>query len=80
MKMENSEETFKEKFKAKFREKFMNGEAEFDDIYDLTEAWGFSDTTDTLREYLGLTAEEEDVWISESDEALEELLLKERGK
>ena len=30
----------------------------------------------TLREYLGLTAKEEDVWISDSDDALEELMAK----
>ncbi len=62
-----------------FRDRFMKHEAEFDEIFDLTEEWGLSDDLRTLREYLGLTAEEEDVWISESDEALEELLLKERG-
>ncbi len=63
----------------KFRERYMKGEAEFEEIYDLTDKWNFSDETCTLREYLGLTAEEEDVWISKSDEALEELLEKERG-
>ena len=35
---------------------------------------GNSDETCTLREYLGLNEEEEDVWISDSDEALEDLL------
>ena len=28
----------------------------------------------TLREYLGLNAEEEDAWVSVGDEALQELL------
>ena len=28
----------------------------------------------TLREYLGLNADEEDIWIEESDEALQALL------
>ncbi len=64
----------------KFRERYMKGETEFEEIYDLTDEWNFSDETCTLREYLGLTAEEEDVWISESDEALEELMEKERVK
>ncbi len=64
----------------KFRERYMKGETEFEEIYDLTDEWNFSDETCTLREYLGLTAEEEDVWISESDEALEELMEKERAK
>lgn len=63
----------------KFRELYMNGKIEFDEIFDYTEKWNFSDETCTLREYLGLTAEEEDVWISDSDEALEELLEKEKG-
>jgi hypothetical protein len=62
----------------KFRERFMNHEAEFDELFTLTDEWSFSDETCTLREYLGLTAEEEDVWISESDEALETLLEQER--
>lgn len=56
----------------------MRGEAQFDEIFDLTSDWNFSDETCTLREYLGLTAEEEDVWISESDDALEMLMQKER--
>lgn len=61
-----------------FRERFMNYEAEFDEIYDLTDQWNFSDETCTLREFLGLNAEEEDLWISESDEALETLMENER--
>lgn len=63
----------------KFRDRYMRHEAQFEEIFDLTDKWNFSDETCTLREYLGLTAEEEDVWISESDEALEELMKKERG-
>ena len=62
----------------KFRERYMNFETDFEEIFELTDEWNFSDETCTLREYLGFTAEEEDVWISESDEALEELLEKER--
>lgn len=53
---------------------------QFDEIFDLTDKWNFSDETCTLREYLGLTAEEEDIWISESDEALEELMNQERDR
>ena len=55
----------------KFRERYMSFETDFEEIFELTDEWNFSDETCTLREYLGLTAEEEDVWISESDEALE---------
>lgn len=43
-----------------FRERFMNHEAEFDEIFDLTDKWNFSDETCTLREFLGLNAEEEE--------------------
>lgn len=61
-----------------FRERYMKHETDFEEIFTLTDKWNFSDETCTLREYLGLTAEEEDVWISESDEALELLLEQER--
>lgn len=57
-----------------FKEKFLKGEIPFDDIHDYTQQWGFNEDPRTLREYLGLNEEEEDLWISESDEALEELL------
>ena len=61
-----------------FRERFMNHETEFDEIFDLPDKWNFSDETCTLREFLGLNAEEEDIWISESDEALEAFMEQER--
>lgn len=61
-----------------FRERFMNFEVDFEEIFELTDEWNFSDETCTLREYLGLNAEEEDLWISESDEALEAFMEKER--
>ncbi|MDD6615570.1 MAG: hypothetical protein PUF13_05655 [Lachnospiraceae bacterium] len=62
-----------------FRERFMKGETEFEEIFELTDQWNFSDDLRTLREFLGLTAEEEDIWISESDEALEDLMTRERN-
>lgn len=62
----------------KFRERFMNYETDFDEIFELTDKWNFSDEMCTLREYLGLNAEEEDLWISDSDEALEAFMEKER--
>jgi hypothetical protein len=58
----------------KFKEKYLAGEIEFEAIDDYSQDWGFSDETVTLREYLGLNAEEEDAWISVGDEALKELL------
>lgn len=61
-----------------FRERFMRYETDFDEIFDLTDQWNFSDETCTLREFLGLTAEEEDIWISDSDEALEAFMNRER--
>ena len=61
-----------------FREHFMAGTIEFDEIFDYTEDWNFSDDNRTLREYLGLTEEEEDIWVSQSDEALQAFMEKER--
>ena len=63
-----------------FRERYMRQEAAFDEIFDLTDQWNESEDPSTLREYLGLTVEEEDVWVSESDEALEALMEKERAQ
>lgn len=57
-----------------FKEKYLAGEIEFEEIDDYSEEWGFSDETRTLREYLGLNAEEEDAWISVGDDALKKLL------
>jgi hypothetical protein len=62
----------------KFKELYLAGEVNFEDIDEYTEAWGLSDNDMTLREYLGLNAEEEDAWISIGDEALQELLERER--
>ncbi len=58
----------------KFKELYLAGEIEFEEIDDYGEKWNNSDEPCTLREYLGLNAQEEDVWIEDSDEALQELL------
>lgn len=58
----------------KFKEMYLAGEVELEDIDTFVSKWNFSDETCTLREYLGLNEEEEDAWISDSDEALFELL------
>ena len=63
-----------ENMEKKFKEKYLAGELAFEEIDDYSQEWGFSDTTDTLREYLGLNAEEEDAWVSVGDEALKDLL------
>lgn len=57
-----------------FKEKYLAGELEFEEIDDYIARWIESDDTRTLREYLGLNADEEDVWIDDSDEALKEML------
>ncbi|MCI8375497.1 MAG: hypothetical protein HFI29_08685 [Lachnospiraceae bacterium] len=58
----------------KFKERYLAGEIPFEEVDRYIEEWGNSDEDCTLREYLGLNAQEEDVWISDSDEALKELL------
>lgn len=58
----------------------MAGEADFDEIFDLTEQWNFSDEPCTLREYLGLTADEEDIWVTKSDEDLEAYMEQEKNR
>lgn len=58
----------------KFKEKYLAGEIAFEAIDDYSQDWGFGDAPVTLREYLGLNEEEEDAWVSVGDEALKELL------
>lgn len=57
-----------------FKEKYMTGEIEFEAIDDYSYEWGICDETCTLCEYLGLNAEEEDAWVSESEDALRAML------
>ena len=58
----------------KFKERYLDGEITFEEIDDYVDTWNNCDEPCSLREYLGLNAEEEDVWIEDSDEALQELL------
>lgn len=58
----------------KFKDRYLAGEIDFEEIDDYSQRWGFSDEPVTLREYLGLNAEEEDAWVSIGDDALKELL------
>ena len=67
------------KLEKTVKEKYLAGEVEFEEIDDYSQEWGLHDDSMTLREYLGLNAEEEDAWISVSDEALKELLDKQRS-
>lgn len=57
-----------------FKVKYLAGEVEFEAIDDYIEEWNNSSTDQTLARFLGLDEEEEDIWIEESDEALQELL------
>ena len=61
------------------KEKYLAGEIEFEEIDGYIEVWNNMDGEQTLAQFLGLNAEEEDIWIEDSDEALKELLDKERG-
>ncbi|MCC8026277.1 MAG: hypothetical protein LIP16_13400 [Clostridium sp.] len=57
-----------------FKERYLAGEIEFEEIDRYISRWNNSDDPRTLARYLGLSGEEEDVWIDVSDEALKELL------
>lgn len=57
-----------------FKEKYLDGEIEFEAIDDYSYEWGMGDDECTLAQYLGLNAEEEDAWVSVSEDALKELL------
>lgn len=61
-----------------FKEKYLAGELSFEAIDDYIEQWGNSESELTLAKYLGLDAAEEEVWIDESDEALENMLKKQK--
>ena len=62
-----------------FKERYLQGEIPFEEIDDDIIRWNESDELCTLREYLGLNEEEEDVWIDVSDEALQEMLDKQKA-
>ena len=61
-----------------FKEKYLAGEIRFEEIDDYIEIWNNSDDERTLAQFLGLSADEEDVWIDDSDEALNAMLDQER--
>lgn len=62
-----------------FKELYLAGEIPFEQIDDYVMEWGYSDEERTLAQYLGLNAEEEDAWVSESEEAMKALLDKQRN-
>lgn len=57
-----------------FKELYVSGQVEFEEIDRYISRWNRSDDPRTLAAYLGLNAKEEDVWIEDSDEALNALL------
>ena len=65
---------------ATYKERYLAGEIEFEEIDEYSYRWGMSDDERTLAQYLGLNAEEEDAWVSVGEDALKELLDKQRKK
>ena len=61
-----------------FKERYLAGEIPFEEIDRYISRWNNSDDPRTLAQYLGLNAEEEDVWIDEGDDALYERLEQQR--
>lgn len=61
-----------------FKERYLAGEIPFEEIDEYVSEWNNSDDTRTLCQFLGLNSEEEDIWIDDSDEALQELLDKQK--
>lgn len=57
-----------------YKEKYLKGEIPFEEIDEYSFQWGMSDDERTLAQYLGLNAEEEDAWVSVGEDALRELL------
>lgn len=57
-----------------FKEQYLAGLIEFEVIDDYSYEWGMSEEDITLCNFLGLSSEEEEVWISEGEDALYDLL------
>ena len=53
-------------------------EIDFEEIDEYSYQWGMSDDERTLAQYLGLNADEEDAWVSVGEDALRELLDKQK--
>ena len=62
-----------------YKERYLAGEIEFEEIDEYSYQWGISDDERTLAKYLGLNEEEEDAWVSISEDALRELLDKQKN-
>lgn len=58
-----------------FKKLYLEGKIAFEAIDDYSYEWGMHDEDErTLAQYLGLSAEEEDAWISLGEDALREML------
>ena len=57
-----------------FKEKYLAGQLAPEEIDDYVEVWNTSDPERPLAAFLGLNADEEDAWISVGEDALFELL------
>lgn len=57
-----------------FKELYLSGQIAFEEIDRYISRWNHSEDPRTLANYLGLNEEEEDIWIEESDEALQACL------
>ena len=57
-----------------YKERYLAGEIEFEAIDDYSYEWSMGDDPRTLAQYLGLNGEEEDAWVSIGEDALRELL------
>ena len=56
------ENKVEDKTEKTFKERYLAGEIEFEEIDRYISRWNNSDDPRTLAQYLGLNAEEEDVW------------------
>lgn len=63
---------------ADFKELYLAGKLEFEAIDDYVDEWNNSDDERTLAQFLGLNEEEEDAWISVGDDALYDMLERQR--
>jgi hypothetical protein len=61
-----------------YKQRYLNGEIEFEEIDEYSYQWGMSDDERTLAQYLGLNADEEDAWVSVGEDALREMLDKQK--
>ena len=62
-----------------FKALYLAGKIDFEEIDEYSYQWGMSDDERTLAQYLGLNADEEDAWVSVGEDALRELLDKQKN-